>query len=224
MILLRLLTYSVIVVISAMIFGAKGPVILTFLGAFALFANLLNIGLEPESFQNISKLPKTSSIMSHKGPLIIYHSHHSQEERLDGKEFRIGYKYFCTGCYGILLGTSIAIVLIFFHLINGISKNLSLILILSVPLWFIPIILRYTLYTDMKTIPCFLSNMFLPIGCSVLLVFTDLAFQSWILNVLVVILIEVVVCLRGFVSVRKENRKFPFRRELLFRKSLRALK
>lgn len=203
--LLWLVVILVSVVVSAMAFGSKGPVILTLLGSLVLFASLSGIGLKPQSFQNIAGLPKTSTIVSHWGPLIVYHSHHGPEARLRGKEFRIGHKFFCIGCYGGLLGTSIAIVLMGFYLANGIGQTLGLILILTLPVWFIPIILRYTLFLDMKTIPRLLSNMLPPVGCSVLLILADSVFQSWILNGVVVVLIDLVAYLRGFASKREEN-------------------
>ena len=206
--LLLLIIYLVLIIISTIIFGSKGPVILTLLASIILLVRLSGIGLKTKSFQAISKLPNSSSIVSHWGPFIIYHSHHGAEVRLKGKEFRIGHKYFCTGCYGGFFGTSFAIVLMGFYLANGIHQDLVLISTLSLPVWFIPIILRYTLFLDMKTIPRFLSNLLLPVGCSILLVLTDFTFQSWILNGLVIFLIIGAAYLRGFASAREDKVSF----------------
>ncbi|MBA7516666.1 hypothetical protein ES705_08714 [subsurface metagenome] len=203
--ILQLTIYLILVIISAVFFDSKGPVILTFFGSFVLLVNLSHIRLKPKSFQAISKLPKTSTIISHWGPLIMYHSHHSAEARLKGKEFRIGRKYFCTGCYGGLLGTLIAIFLTGFYLLYGFNQVLAIISILSLPVWFIPIILRYTLFLNMKNIPRFLSNMFLPVGCSILLILTDFTFQSWALNGITIFLIICVAYLRNYASNREEK-------------------
>lgn len=153
--LLRLIIYLTLVIISAIVFGSKGQVILTLAGSIVLIIRLSGIGLKPKSFQAIIKLPNTSSIVSHWGPFIIYHSHHSAEARVKGKEFRIGHKYFCIGCYGGLMGTFFAIMLMSFYLADSISQSTAFILLLSLPVWFIPIILRYILFSKMKTIPRF---------------------------------------------------------------------
>lgn len=208
MLLLRLIIYLTLVIISVIVFGSKGQVILTLVGSIVLLIRLSGIGLKPKSFQAILKLPKTSSIVSQWGPFIIYHSHHSAEARVKGKEFRIGHKYFCIGCYGGLLGTSLAIVLMSFYLADSISQITALILILSLPVCFIPIILRYTLLPKMKTIPRFLTNMLLPFGCSVLLVLTDFIFQSWILNGIVIFLIIGASYLRKLASEREDKVNF----------------
>lgn len=206
--LLRLIIYLVLIIISTIVFGSKGLVILTLLSSIVLLVRLSGIGLKPKSFQAISKLPNSSPIVSHWGPFIIYHSHHSAEARLKGKEFRIRDKFFCTGCYGGFFGTSFAIAFMGFYLANGISQDLTLILTLSLPIWSIPIILRYTLFIDMKNIPRFLSNMLLPVGCSVLLILTDFTFQSWILNGLVIFLIVGAAYLRSFASAREDKVSF----------------
>lgn len=203
---LRIATYFILVIISAVFFNSKGPVILTFFGSFVLVVSLLHIGIKPKSFQNISKLPKTRTIVSHWGPLIMYHSHHSAEARIKGKEFRIGHKYFCTGCYGGLLGTIISIFLMGSYLVYGCNQDLAIIMVLSLPVWFIPIIFRYTLIINMKNIPRLLCNMLLPVGCSILLILTDFTFQNWALNGITISLIICVAYLRKYASDREEKK------------------
>ncbi|MGD8506659.1 MAG: hypothetical protein PVF15_08360, partial [Candidatus Bathyarchaeota archaeon] len=99
----------------------------------------------------------------------------------------------------------VALVLTGFYIANGIDQTLRLILTPTLPLWFIPIILRYTFFPDMKTIPRLLSNTLLPVGCSVLQILADFIFQSWILNGVVVFLIDLTAYLRKFASKREEN-------------------
>ena len=79
-----------VIPISSLIFDSKGSIVLTLLWSFWLLFSLPNIGIKPQSFQNIASLPNTATIVSHWGPLILYHSHHSPTLRRTRKEFRIG--------------------------------------------------------------------------------------------------------------------------------------
>jgi len=202
---LRLIIYLFLIILSSTFFGSKGPVILTLISSILLLISLSGIEFKKKSSQTFSKLPNISSIVSIWGPFIIYHSHHSAVSRSRGKEFRIGRKYFCTGCYGGFFGTFIAMVFMVFYLAYSISQNLILILSMSIPFCFVPIILRYTLFVNMKTIPRFLSNMLLPVGCSIVLILTDFIYQSCTLNGIVIFLIVGAAYLRNFAST-KENK------------------
>ena len=42
----------------------------------------------------------------------IHHSHHPKHLIERGHEFRIGNKYFYTGCYGLLIGTVCAVIIV----------------------------------------------------------------------------------------------------------------
>lgn len=201
----RFIALVISVIASSIFIGAKGPIVLTLITTSLLLVYLSGIGFKPQSFHNVSKLPAIKSIVSHWGPIIIYHSHHGPESRIRGKEFKIGHKYFCTGCYGGFFGLIIAIVMLGFHLFNGFDDYLLLPMLVVLPFSFIPIILRYTVFRDMSSIPRFLSNMLLTVGCSVLLIVSDIAFQNWILNGTVTIMILLIAEARKIASISEED-------------------
>ena len=136
----------------------------------------------------------------------IVHSHHSEEQRGMNHELRIGNKYFCTGCYGTLLGTIISILLIISYFYFGTEKTLIPIIALLIPMCFIPIILKYTIFTRMKPAYRLISNALLPIGFCTLVILLDVTYQSWLINALLILLVIIVAYTRAIVA-RVDNNK-----------------
>ena len=136
--------------------------------------------------------------------LIFNHSHHSIDQIHAGKEFIFNGKYICIGCYGILVGSFCSVIIISVYSINELNNINNLLICLLLPLLFIPIIARYTIWKRMPTILRFFSNVFLPIGCTTLLLVVDDFFQNWWLNTLVLVLVSAIIILRSYVA-QKEN-------------------
>jgi len=121
-------------------------------------------------------------------------------------ELRIGNKYFCTGCYGTLLGTITSILLIIGYFYFGTEKTLIPFIILLIPMCFIPIILKYTIFTQMKPAYRLISNALLPIGFCTLVILLDVTYQSWFINALLILLVITVAYIRAIVA-RVDNNK-----------------
>lgn len=133
---------------------------------------------------------------------VINHSHHKNEQIQAGKEFLFKGKYICTGCYGILTGSIVSIIVMFYYLIGEIVKqNLNLFLII-IPLFFLPIIIRYSIWITMPTIPKFFSNVMLPIACSGLLLLVDYYFMNWWINTIAIYLVIGIIYLRSYISLK----------------------
>ena len=136
----------------------------------------------------------------------IIHSHHSEKQRGMNHELRIGNKYFCTGCYGTLLGTIISILLTINYFYFGTEKTLISFIALLIPMCFIPIILKYTIFTHMKPAYRLISNALLPIGFCTLVILLDVTYQSWFINALLILLVIIVAYIRAIVA-RVDNNK-----------------
>ncbi|PWI48086.1 hypothetical protein CEE45_08660 [Candidatus Heimdallarchaeota archaeon B3_Heim] len=135
----------------------------------------------------------------------INHSHHPIHLIKSGHEFRFRGKYFCTGCYGILIGTIISVIIGISYIVNGFNTLWGEAVLLLIPLCFIPIILRYKLSYKFPSSAKLLANCLLPIGSCLSLIYTDFLYHNWILNVLVVLLIITAAFLRGVIA-QKDNK------------------
>jgi len=166
-----------LIFISGLFYGSKGPVTVLLLVAIILAFKLSGIHLMNE---NIKKMGPW--MMTIYGSFVIVHSHHIKKLRENGKEFKFKGKYFCTGCYGMCFGTCISIILIILYLMYGFSSVIIIPLICLIPFLLIPIILKYSIYIQMRSSLRFLSNAFLPIGLVLLLCIIDKLFQNWIIN------------------------------------------
>ena len=136
----------------------------------------------------------------------IIHSHHREEQRGLTHELRIGNKYFCTGCYGTLLGAIISILITICYLYFGTEKTFVPFIALLIPMFFIPIILKYTIFTHMKPAYRLISNALLPIGFCTLAILLDITYQSWFINALLILLVIIVAYIRAIVA-RVDNNK-----------------
>lgn len=136
----------------------------------------------------------------------IIHSHHRDEHRGINHELQIGNKYFCTGCYGTLLGAIISILITISYFNFGVDKIFVPFIALLIPMCFIPIILKYTIFTHMKPAYRLISNAFLPIGFCTLVILLDITYQSWLINALLILLVIIVAYVRAIVA-RVDNKK-----------------
>ncbi|MFW9991456.1 MAG: hypothetical protein ACFFD4_05310 [Candidatus Odinarchaeota archaeon] len=182
-------------------FNSKGPVMVTLVGSTVLAVNLTGLRIG-NGIQN-----PVNPISTRFGWFTFIHSHHTAEQRTGGHEFRIGEKFFCTGCYGILSGTIIAITVFVVYLLLGMSDQFAFLAIIIAPICFIPIILRYTVMNEMKTKMRLLSNSLLPVGCSLYLVTMDHIFQSWEINMCIVLFTLTVGFTRGLVAYNSKNER-----------------
>jgi hypothetical protein len=184
-------------------FNSKGPIMLTLFGSAVLAVNLTGLRIGNGSQKKSLALYKKNwnPVSTRQGWFTFVHSHHTAKQRMEGHEFKFRNKYFCTGCYGTLIGTIIAIMVFTAYLLFGMPDNFVFLATIVAPISFIPIILRYTVFTNMKTSMRLLSNSLLPVGCSLYLVVMDHVFQSWVLNACLVLLI----LMTGFIRAKVAN-------------------
>jgi len=166
-----------LILISSFFWGSKGPVIILLLVAIILAFKLSGIHFMNENIKRMGPW-----MVTRFGSLVIVHGHHIKKLRENGKEFKFKGKYFCTGCYGMCLGTIVSLILIILYLAYGFISEVITPLIILIVFLMIPIILRYSIFIHMKSPLRFLSNAFLPIGLVLLLCIIDKLFQNWIIN------------------------------------------
>ncbi|MHA1983786.1 MAG: hypothetical protein ACW967_05495 [Candidatus Hodarchaeales archaeon] len=181
-------------------FNSKTPLFLTLIGSIILAISLTGFrGYQRNKLSN--KYERNSYILIFNRFLFL-HSHHCQDDILKGKEFKIKSRYYCTGCYGLFLGTVISLIGVSIYLVFQ-NVNLPIELIVPIiPLFFVPIILRYTIIRNMNSTIRFLSNALLPIGCFLLFIASDVIFNDWLINSFLVIFTLLVALLRGYISVK----------------------
>ncbi|MFW9854521.1 MAG: hypothetical protein ACFFFG_05655 [Candidatus Thorarchaeota archaeon] len=182
-------------------FGAKSPYVLTVVGA-------IGIGFSLSGFRydvNPSQCPDSAKTRTRWHRLVVIHSHHPPAQRITGHEFKIGEKYFCTGCYGILIGIILALLIAVFYLVFGIAEWMGPLVLVAVPISFIPIILRYTKYRNGSSIFRLISNILLPVGCCLVFVIFDATSQGLTNNVLLTLGIMLIALLRGFAGARSNR-------------------
>ena len=160
-----------------LLYSSKGPIILCLLGAILLALRFTGIRFMNE---NTKEMP--SWMVTRFGSFVIVHCHHNKDLCEKGKEFNFRGKYFCTGCYGLCLGTVISIGIIILYLLYRLNSVMIVPLICLIPFLLIPIILRYLIFIHMKSSLRFLSNTFFPIGIVLLLSIIDRLLKSWIIN------------------------------------------
>lgn len=189
-------------------FNPLGPFYLTLIGSVFLSISLSGISPNFKSKKSICSMKNLNEKLitsSHIGKLTINHSHHPLRLIELGHEFKVGSRYFCTGCYGLLAGTIISIIISLLYMTMNISNLSGIILIAFVPLGLIPIIVRYYLIENPSNIVRFLSNALLPISCCFLLISIDTLFHQWIFNELAVLLIIFAALLRDLLA-RMDNK------------------
>lgn len=181
-------------------FDSKGPLYITLIGSGFLAVGLSGIRLSNKQHHTCKGANKEiKSVVSTKlGLFKINHSHHAKHLRENGHEFKIGNdKYFCTGCYGLLIGTIISIIITLLYIGYGINELMLSILVIMTPIAFVPIIVRYFIIKNVKTPIKFLSNSLLPVGCCFLFLILENQFQNWTINVGLVLLTITAAYLRG---------------------------
>lgn len=188
------------------LFDSNGAIGLTLIASIFIIIILSSVRIMNRSLRKyLLEIPVDKSLVSFLGPFIIYHCHHNKKLIEKGKEFRIKNKYFCTGCYGVLFGIIIGDTIAFLYLAYSLSFYLKIYLSLSIPIWFIPIILRYTLFTRMRSSFRFISNLLFPIGCWILLIVGDSIFNNWIINGFIMVFFGITIKLRVSASARENK-------------------
>ncbi len=134
--------------------------------------------------------------------ITLIHSHHPDHLRSAGHEFKIGNKYFCTGCYGTLIGMAITMFLMASYLLFGISAEVVFLSFIVLPFFFFPIIARYLIFPNMRTPLRLLSNILLPIGCGLLFICCDYTYSNWFVNFGITLALLGVIFLRSYIGGR----------------------
>ncbi|MHA2139800.1 MAG: hypothetical protein ACW98G_18100 [Candidatus Hodarchaeales archaeon] len=184
-------------------FDSHGPILITLFGSTILAVSLSGIRLNSpygKTTCNALSNRSTSLFTTKIGRISFNHSHHSPSLIEAGHEFQIKNKYFCTGCYGLLVGSIISVVIGTIYILNGIHTTWVSILPFIVPLCFIPIMFRYLLPYKIPSSMKLIANSLLPIGCCLLLIYTDVLFYNWAYNVFIVLLIISAAYLRGIIA------------------------
>ncbi|MFX1535020.1 MAG: hypothetical protein ACFFDI_12415 [Promethearchaeota archaeon] len=204
-IIFTLVTMFVLGVLQA--FDPKGPFFLTMLAGAILAVSLTGIRFTTGTCKGNCDSVKEKvcdSVKTTWGRFTFVHSHHQPHLREAGHEFKIGNKYFCTGCYGTLIGTTIVLIFMSAYVLFGLTANLVFLITLAVPICLVPTILRYAIFKQMRTPLRLLSNILLPIGSGLLFILCDYTYHSWIVNVGLVLLILMISFVRITAS-SKEN-------------------
>ena len=189
-------------------FDPSGPLFMTMLGSGLLAISLTGVNLTRFSGKH-NKQSRCLSQPRHQfrtkmGFLTFNHSHHPIELINEGHEFTLKNKYFCTGCYGLLTGTLLAMIFAILYMLYGLPKVLTIPVAILIPVCFLPIIIRYKFVKNPITSVRAISNGLLPIGCCLTLLLMDSLFHSWTINVLVVMLVSIAAYVRGSVA-RRDN-------------------
>ncbi|MFX0151739.1 MAG: hypothetical protein ACFFAJ_13205 [Candidatus Hodarchaeota archaeon] len=187
-------------------FNPKGPLYLTLFGSSFLAVSLTGIRFNTGKASKSGHYPilPNSGITRFKC-FVFIHSHHNPLERAKGHELNIGNKYFCTGCYGILVGTVISIALALIYAAFGLTSEMFPIVVFITQLCFLPILFRYLLSLDLTTSLRLLSNIPLPIGCCLLFMSIDHLYHNWMLNFGLILLTVSLAFLRGRISRKLLN-------------------
>ena len=188
-------------------FNPKGPFFLTMLAGAVLAVSLTGIRFTTGTCKGNCDSVKEKvcdSVKTTWGRLTFVHSRHKPHLREANHEFKIGNKYFCTGCYGTLIGTTIVLILMSAYVLFGLTADLAFLVAIAVPLCLIPITLRYAVFRQMRTPMRLFSNILLPIGAGLMFILCDYTFHSWIVNVSLVLLILMISFVRITASA-KEN-------------------
>ncbi|MFX0171784.1 MAG: hypothetical protein ACFE9L_07690 [Candidatus Hodarchaeota archaeon] len=182
-------------------FNPKGPLYLTLFGSSFLAVSLTGIRFNTgqDSMSKHYPILPNSGITRFKCFEFI-HSHHNPLERVKGHEFNIGNKFFCTGCYGILIGAVISIIFALIYAAFGLTSGMFPIVAFITPICFLPILFRYLLVLELKTSLRLLSNILLPIGCSFTFMLIDHLYHNWLLNFWLILLTVSMAFLRRKMS------------------------
>ena len=183
-------------------FDPSGPLVLTVIGSGILTISLTGVNLMNFQTRSRCNFQSDKQYSTRIGFIIVNHSHHPLEKIREGHEFKLKDKYFCTGCYGLLSGTLLAIALSVLYLVYGVPSQIIPPIALLVPICFVPIILRYKFVNQPSFFLRFVSNGLLPLGCCLMLLIMDAIFHSWSINLTVIVLIVLTAYFRGMIAKR----------------------
>ena len=204
-------------VISSSVFidNSFFQIILTLVISILIIIILSGFRLRNAQMKEYSKtVGFNKSMVSEKSFWVLFHSHHSEILLRYGKELRMKGKFYCTGCYGSLTGIFTGDIIVIFYLWRSFSETSILIITILLPFFFIPIILRYLIFSKMKHGVRFVSNMLLPIGCWLILIIVDHTHGNSFYNGIVVLIFVGLMYFRTKISDfenRKINKQNAFR-------------
>ncbi|MFW9992207.1 MAG: hypothetical protein ACFFD4_09195 [Candidatus Odinarchaeota archaeon] len=213
-----MITISLVLLCSIIVgiidaFNSQGPIVITLFGSVFLAVNLTGIRFVSNKNEKkictspCSKNKSTNMVSIRWGKILVAHSHHSLAQCKTGHEFRMGKKYFCTGCYGLFLGSVVAIAIFVTYLLDTVNYTFLTSYLFIIPLCFIPIIMRYTIKPRMGTRLKLAANGLIPIGCSLLFIAIDIIYQNWFINVGMVLFILLIAFSRGMVAARDNKNR-----------------
>jgi hypothetical protein len=114
--------------------------------------------------QGSELIPLATKAATDIGPFTIIHSHDKILSGQNKREFLVGGKYFCPGCYGLSLGILIALPLPILYLSGTISSRLFEVLIFAAPFCYLPLLLNIRKWKFLPLAVKFIFYGLLPIG------------------------------------------------------------
>ena len=196
--------FSILILGIFQAFDPRGPLWMTIFGSIILAINLSGIkfsNFQNKSTCNLSNLPYTSKF----GFIKVTHSHHPKALISEGHELLFKGRYFCTGCYGLLIGTLFAILFALGYLSLDLTPQILPLVILLIPICYLPIILRYIHGNKSGSRFRFIANSLLPIGSCFLFIAIDFLYHEWILNALTVLFVLLLASLRSLIGAKSNK-------------------
>jgi hypothetical protein len=171
---------------SVVLLGATGPVVVAYVASLVLILRTSGVVYSQQKYSSVARAG-----ISRYGRLVVIHSHHDPTKRSSGHEFKIRGKYFCAGCYGLALGTSLSLVLPTLYLTGALKGETLTVALVLAPVCFVPTILRGTTSRTISALGRFVSYGLLQVGSWIVIVSSDALLHDWLLNVFVLGLIVV---------------------------------
>ena len=168
--------YAFLLLGSGLILGSKGPLYITFIVSVLIGIN--SAGLRYTRM----RMPYISSRLATKlGGLAIYHSHHMMEN-YKGHEIYLKGKYFCSRCYGLVIGIILSLIIFMSYLIHPFNEIILIVPVIITALLIIPLFFWFRVQDKLETFTRFISGLFSPIIVWIVLIYIDYRYVSWILN------------------------------------------
>jgi len=123
----------------------------------------------------------------------------------EGHELLFKGRYFCTGCYGLLIGTLMSIFIALGYFSLGLAPQYLPLVILLIPICYLPIILRYSLGNKFGTKFRLIANALLPVGSCFLFMAIDFLHHNWMLNTITVLFVLFLASLRGIIGAKSNK-------------------
>lgn len=193
------LTLLPFVLVSALSTGSKGFIVGALLSTAVMSWVLTGLRFRTRSIRDLERLMGFRKSQSTTFWIfVLCHSHHPIESCRGGSEICWRGKYVCAGCYGILIGAWLGATLAVLYLTGDLSEQGRVLGAWLVPLCFVPIILRYTLWRGLSSASRLAANAALALGCWGMLLVVDGLFVRVLANAVALVALAGVMMLRAF--------------------------